>query len=91
MVADATTAEELGKVMAYAAKVDAFNRGGEVVVTELPYEGPDLSPGADRPNCMRGVKNKVTHPMYDSDGNRIPGRMTSALILPDVSGHLKSS
>jgi hypothetical protein len=79
MVEDATTAEELGKVLAYAAKVDAFHRGGEIVVTELDYEGPDLSPGAVRPNSMKGVRRGVSQPLFDSDGKRIDGSKIAPL------------
>jgi hypothetical protein len=53
MLDDATTDEDVAKAMAYGAKVDAFNRTGEVTVTVLEYEGPDLSPGAERENSMK--------------------------------------
>jgi len=53
MLADATTDEDVAKALSYGAKVDEFNRTGEITLTELEYEGPDLSPGADRANSMK--------------------------------------
>lgn len=79
MLEDATTAEQLGKIMEYAAKVDRFNERGVIVSTKLSYEGPDLSPGADRPNSMKGTARKVTLPLYDQDGNKIDGRKAAVL------------
>lgn len=50
----------------YGAKVDAFNETGEVSMTRLGYEGPDLSPGADRPNSMKGIFRT----QFDAQGER---------------------
>ena len=53
MLDDAQTDEDVAKALAYGAKVDEFNRTGVITLTKLDYEGPDLSPGAERENCMR--------------------------------------
>lgn len=79
MLSDAETEDDLAKAMAYAAKVDEFNRTGMVTLSTLEYEGPDLSPGAKRDNSMRGVKRSIGQTMYDEDGHRIPGVKTAVL------------
>lgn len=79
MLQDATNADELEKALDYMDKVDAFHKTGEVTVTQLEYEGPDLSPGAERENSMKGVSRRKTSPIYDSDGNRLDGRKASVL------------
>jgi hypothetical protein len=83
MLAEANGAEDIERALNYMDKVDAFRDSGMVTLTELPYEGPDLSPGADRGNCMkengRGVKAKIYSPLYDSDGLKIEGRRVSPI------------
>lgn len=79
MLEDATTAEQLDKIMQYGMKVDRFNERGVVVHTSLAYEGPDLSPGGDRPNSMKGTARNVKLPLYDSDGHKIEGRKAAVL------------
>lgn len=59
---------DLEKLRRYMDKVDRFNETGEVTVTTLPYEGPDLSPGAARPNVMGGRSGRVTIPIVHPDG-----------------------
>jgi len=85
MLKDADTLEAEIAAVAYGDKVEAFRDSGMVSITELPYEGPDLSPGAERPNCMKsngkGVKAKVYSPLYDSDGVKIDGRRVSPILF----------
>jgi len=89
MLKDADTLEKEIAAVAYGDKVEAFRDSGMVSITTLDYEGPDLSPGADRPNSMRngagskgrGVKAKVYSPLYDSDGVKIDGRRVSPILF----------
>lgn len=58
--------EKMERARAYGEKVDAFLATGEATMLRLEYEGPDLSPGADRPNCMKGSIKRG----FDSNGER---------------------
>jgi hypothetical protein len=74
MLENARGAEEIERVLNYMDKVDAFRKTGMVTITTLPYEGPDLSPGADRENCMKRAGKKSqrpTTPIPGSGGRRI--------------------
>lgn len=82
MVKDATTAEQLGAILAYAKKVDDHNRTGITSHTMLDYEGPDLSPGADRPNSMGDARRKPAVRVMDAEGST-GGRKSVALINGD--------
>jgi len=74
MLKDADTLEAELAAMAYGDKVEAFRDSGMVSITELPYEGPSLAPGADRANCMKRAGKKSqrpTTPIPGSGGRRI--------------------
>ena len=53
MMETAEDADDLMRAMDYGIKVDKFCKTGETKTVSLPYEGPDLSPGAveGRPNA----------------------------------------
>lgn len=85
MLQDSKTVADEIHAMEYGDKVEAFRDSGMVTITELPYEGPDLSPGADRPNCMGrgGLKmQRPTTAIYTADG-KSGGRRVVPLIHDD--------
>ncbi len=76
MLSEASSPEDEIRAMAYGDKVEAFRDSGMVSITELPYEGPDLSPGGTegRPNCMKRAGKKSQRPttsIPDSGGRRV--------------------
>ena len=83
MLSEADTLEAEIAAVAYGDKVEAFRDSGMVSITSLEYEGPDLSPGGDRPNCMGGVRGKVHQQMYDGEGKKIDGRKAVVLYPSD--------
>lgn len=66
MLREATTVADFEAAFRYGEKVDAFGATGVVTLTELEYEGPDLSAGADRENSMKGGVSKG----YSASGSR---------------------
>lgn len=69
MMETAEDADDLMRAMDYGFKVDRFHQTGELFETTLPYEGPDLSPGAveGRPNAWLTIgRGSPAHRMYDS-------------------------
>ena len=86
MLSEAETVEDEIRAMAYGDKVEAFRDSGMVSITTLPYEGPDLAPGADRDNCMKRAGKKAqrpTTPIYGTEG-KSGGRRVVPLVHGDT-------
>lgn len=86
MLSDAETEDDLARAMSYAAKVDEFNRTGEVTLTTLEYQGPDLSPGSDRENSMKGVPRRTMVRIFDVETGEFVGRKATVLSPTNYEG-----